>query len=325
MSRKENRMPMIHAPDRARQWRMTLKSLLLVLCLGAAIPHLSCMDEAPVTGRSRLMILPSSQLDAMAFQQYSSFLKENRLSTDREKSAMIKRCGERIRKAVEQYFQERGEPERLKGYAWQFELVDDEQRNAWAMPGGRIVFYTGILETAQDETGVAVIMGHEIAHAVLEHGRERMSQQMLIALGGVALSQAIKDKPDTTKKIFMTAYGAGLTVGVQLRYSRVHEFEADYLGLLFMAMAGYDPREAPKFWQRMLDVQTKKAPPAWLSTHPPSQKRIEKLNGHMPEAVGIYRGTGPRPQVPAAEQMPASPAEKQPEPETSEEKPVINI
>lgn len=247
-------------------------------------------STAPKTGRSQLTLIPQSELFSMSEQQYQQFLQSHEKSDNEKDREMIKRVGWRIQKATEQYFTEKGDSEILQGYEWEFHLVKDEAANAWCMPGGRVVFYTGILPLTQNETGVATVMGHEIAHAVADHGNERMSQQLLVGLGAFALNEALSEKPDETKKLFMGAYGLGSSVGVLLPYSREHELEADYLGLIFMAKAGYNPEEAVEFWERMAARQEQN-PPEFLSTHPSNQQRIEKIKKHLPEAMKIYRAS----------------------------------
>ena len=164
------------------------------------------------------------------------------------------------------------------------------------MPGGKVVVYTGILETTQDEAGLAVVMGHEIAHAIARHGAERMTQGLAIMLGGIALNEALEDEPSATRTIFLTSYGIGTTVGIMLPYSRMHETEADRMGLIFMAMAGYAPEEAIGFWQRMAQSQEGTAPREFLSTHPADETRIMNIKRAIPEARRYYR-----PYLPAAE------------------------
>lgn len=253
-------------------------TLLLVACA-----------SVPITERRQLTLVPSASMLSMSFQQYDQFLKEHELSEDKEKSRMVKRVGRRIQGAVTQYFADQGQAGRLANYDWEFNLVKSDEVNAWAMPGGKVVVYKGLLPVAQNETGLAVVMGHEIAHAVARHGNERMSQGMLAQFGTVALSQAMKDKPAQTQQLWMMAFGLGAQVGVILPYSRLHESEADHLGLIFMAMAGYDPREAVDFWRRMADKKGGKSPPEFLSTHPADTKRINKIKELLPEAMAYYQ------------------------------------
>jgi predicted Zn-dependent protease len=246
-------------------------------------------STVPITGRSQLSLISASEINALSFQQYDEFLKQNKLSTDAQKNNMVKRIGLKIKSAVETYFAQHDLSEELKGYAWEFNLIESPEANAWCMPGGKVVVYTGILPITQNETGLAVVMGHEIAHAIAQHGAERMSQGLLQQLGGVALSVALKDEPETTQSIFMTAYGLGSTIGVMLPFSRTHESEADRLGLIFMAMAGYDPNAAVDSWTRMAQSKTGGSPPEFLSTHPSDKTRIADLKKHMPEALDYYR------------------------------------
>jgi predicted Zn-dependent protease len=182
--------------------------------------------------------------------------------------------------------------DKLKDYEWEFNLVESEEVNAWCMPGGKVVFYTGILPVTQDENGLAVVMGHEIAHAVAQHGNERMSQMLVAQLGGMALSKALEEKPEQTQQLWMAAFGLGAQFGFLLRYSRLHESEADHLGLIFMSMAGYDPKGAVEFWQRMSEKKGGQAPPEFLSTHPSDEKRIKNLQALVPEAMQYYREPG---------------------------------
>jgi predicted Zn-dependent protease len=201
---------------------------------------------------------------------------------------MVQRVGRRIQGAVERYFAEHSMSDQLKGYAWEFNLVESKEVNAWCMPGGKVVVYSGILPIAGDEAGLAVVMAHEIAHAIAKHGNERMSQGLLTELGGIALSTALESYPEQTRALWMTAFGVGAQVGVLLPYSRLHESEADRLGLIFMAMAGYDPNEAPRFWGRMSAEKGGAAPPEFLSTHPSDKTRIEKIKEEIPEAMKYY-------------------------------------
>ncbi|MCK9447422.1 MAG: M48 family metallopeptidase [Bacteroidales bacterium] len=257
--------------------------LLLIALLIA-----SCA-KVPLTGRKQINLIPGSQIMSMSFQQYDQFLKENRLSTNQEQTAMVKHVGQKIQHAVESYFSEKGLSKQLKGFQWEFNLVDSPEANAWCMPGGKVVFYTGILPITKDEAGLAVVMGHEIAHAIAEHGNERMSQGLITELGGIALSVALQEKPEQTQALWLTAYGLGSQVGVMLPFSRLHESEADRLGLIFMAMAGYDPERAVSFWQRMADMKGGQAPPEFLSTHPSDAKRIEQIKKWLPEAMQYYK------------------------------------
>jgi predicted Zn-dependent protease len=258
----------------------------------AAVVVLAACSTVPITGRRQVNIVSSSEMTALAAQEYGTFLKENPPSKDAAATARVRGVGERIRRAVESYMSGAGLASRLAGYDWQFNLVDNKQVNAWCMPGGRVVVYSGLLPVAKDDTGLAVVMGHEIAHAIAEHGSERMSQQMLAELGGVALDVALAEKPGETRAMWKEAYGVGAQVGALLPFSRLQESEADRLGLIFMAMAGYDPRQAPEFWKRMAAAKEGGAPPQFLSTHPSDATRIAKLEELVPEALKSYRPQG---------------------------------
>lgn len=246
-------------------------------------------STVPITGRSQLHLISSADLNTLSFQEYNQFLQQNRLSTNAQNTNMVKRVGLNVQKAVEKYFAQNNLSNELNGYAWEFNLIESPEVNAWCMPGGKVVVYTGILPITENETGLAVVMGHEISHAVAQHGAERMSQGLMQQLGGVALSVAIQNEPQTTQNIFMTAYGLGSTIGVMLPYSRTQESEADRLGLIFMAMAGYNPNAAVDFWTRMSQSKSGGSPPEFLSTHPSDQTRIANLKKYMPEAMQYYK------------------------------------
>ena len=263
------------------------KNIILILILAFSVFTNSC-STVPVTGRNQLSIIPASQLMSMSFQQYDEFLKENKVSNDAKQSATIKKVGLKIQKAVEQYLATKNLSSHLDGYSWEYNLVDNEQANAWCMPGGKVVFYTGILPICKDEAGIATVMGHEIAHAIAEHGGERMSQGLIVQLGGMGLQAALQNEPALTQQLALTAFGIGSQLGVTLPFSRLHESEADHMGLIFMAMAGYNPNAAVEFWQRMA-AQGGAAPSEFLSTHPSNQTRINDLKKLIPEAMQYYK------------------------------------
>ncbi|HXH18568.1 MAG TPA: M48 family metallopeptidase [Chitinophagales bacterium] len=244
-------------------------------------------STVPLTGRKQLNLLPESELQQMSLAEYKSFLAEQKVINNTEQSAMVKRVGQKIAASATAYLNQEGYGERVKGYQWEFNLVEDKTVNAWCMPGGKVVVYTGILPVTQTEAGLAVVMGHEISHAIAQHGNERMSQQLAVALGGIALDVALSNKPQETRNIFLASYGVGATLGVILPYSRKHESEADKMGLIFMAKAGYDPHEAVSFWKRMAAKGGQK-PPQFLSTHPSDEKRIADLQKFLPEAMKHY-------------------------------------
>lgn len=245
----------------------------------------------PLTKKSQLTLLPESELQAMGTQQYQQFLSTNKVvsSSNNRDAEMVKRVGQRIVKAVETYYAQNGISDKLNGYKWEYNLVDDKAINAWCMPGGKIVVYTGLLPVSQNEAALAAVVGHEVSHALLQHGNQRMSQGLLQQLGGVALSVAIANKPAETQNLFMTAYGAGTTVGILLPFSRNQELEADRYGLIWTAMAGYNPQEAIALWERMENASQGQSPPEFLSTHPSEGNRRAQLQKYMPEAMKYYK------------------------------------
>ncbi len=265
----------------ARKWPVIVYSVVL---MGIAV---ACAT-VPITGRKQLNLMSDSEMMSMSFSQYDEFLSQNKLSTNKEQTAMVKRVGLRISKAVEQYMSDNGYADHISGFEWEFNLVDDDTPNAWCMPGGKVVFYTGILPYTKTEEGIAVVMGHEIAHAVAKHGSERMSHQMGVQMGGAALSVALSQKPEETQQIYMAAFGLGSQYGFMLPFSRTHETEADKMGLIFMAMAGYNPEAAVPFWERMA-AGGGSSTPEWMSTHPADDTRIKDLKEYMPEALKYYK------------------------------------
>ena len=267
--------------------KAAFKSRFVALC-GLLLLQSSCSQVA-ITGRKQLNLVPDALMHSMSFQSYNEFLSQNKLSSDAGQTRMVKDVGRRIQTAVEQYCAQNNLSSRLKGYEWEFNLVEDSSVNAWAMPGGKVVVHTGLLPVAQTEGGLAVVMGHEIAHAIARHGAERMTQGLIVELGGMALSQALAKSPEQTKNLFMRSYGIGTEVGVLLPYSRVHESEADRMGLIFMAMAGYNPNEAVAFWERMAAAKQGPQPPEILSTHPADATRIRNIKKLIPEAMQYYR------------------------------------
>ena len=245
--------------------------------------------KVPISNRKQLNLVPESELLAMSLTEYSAFLKKNPPAASNDPNAqMVKNVGARMKTAVETYLRQNGFASRIKDFKWEFNLVNNKEVNAWCMPGGKVVVYSGLLAITQDEASLACVMGHEIAHTVARHGNERMSQGLMAELGGVALDVALANKSNETRQLFMTAYGAGATVGLILPYSRLHETEADKLGLVFMAMAGYDPKVSIGFWERMAKVGGAK-PPEILSTHPSDQTRINNLKAYMPTAMKYYK------------------------------------
>jgi predicted Zn-dependent protease len=260
-----------------------LKAGALILCL-----LIAACAQVPLTNRTQLRLIPASSINALSADQYTEFLSSHKVITSSPEALMVKKVGARIQGAVERFYTEQNMADQLEGYQWEFNLVQDPQVNAWCMPGGKVVVYSGILPVTRDEIGLAVVMGHEIAHALANHGNERMSQGLLAEFGAVALDRALQSQPEETRGLFMAAYGLGAQVGLLLPYSRLHESEADHLGLIFMAMAGYDPAAAVDFWGRMAALKSGTAPPEFLSTHPSDATRIRRLQELLPEALGYY-------------------------------------
>lgn len=250
-----------------------------------ALLILACAT-VPLTNRRQLSLIPASQIQSMSFQQYDQVKKEAKLSTNRQQVDMIQRVAGRISQAAELFLRQEGISMKFN---WEAILIEDDQTpNAWCMPGGKIAFYTGILPFTQNEAGVAVVMGHEVAHALAQHGNERMSQGLLVQLGGATLAKALESKPEMTKNLWLQAYGLTSQFGVMLPFSRKHESEADRIGLILMAKAGYNPREAISFWERMQKAGGQK-PPEFLSTHPSDQTRINDMKKLLPEALKHYK------------------------------------
>ncbi|GAB3835676.1 M48 family metallopeptidase [Hymenobacter jeollabukensis] len=258
------------------------KKFLLAVALSASA---GCAS-VPITGRNQLSLVSDQEINTMAAQEYQKVLQTSRLSSNSQQTAMVRRVGQRIQQAVETYFRQQNQSSQLEGYQWEFNLIEDAQENAWCMPGGKVAVYTGILPITEDENGLAVVMGHEIAHAVARHSNERMSQQMAAqGLGGV-LSAAVGQNPSATQNVFLQAVGVGSQVGL-LKFSRTQESEADRLGLIFMAMAGYNPDAAVPFWERMA-AKNQGGNIELLSTHPSDATRIANIQKELPEARKYY-------------------------------------
>jgi predicted Zn-dependent protease len=268
-----------------------IRKITFIIALATLV--ISCSKNS-LTGKSQLTLLPESELQTMATTEYQQFLSTNKVvaTSNNRDAEMVKRVGQRIVKAVEGYYAEKGMSDKLAGFKWETNLVDDKAVNAWCMPGGKIVVYTGILPVTQNEAALAAVMGHEVSHALLQHGNQRMSQGLLASVGQVALAVAVANKPQETQNLFLGAYGAGAQVGILLPFSRKHELEADRYGLLFTAMAGYNPQEAIGLWERMEKLSNGEKPPEFLSTHPAEGRRIEQLQKYMPEALQYYKPQG---------------------------------
>lgn len=266
-----------------------MKNLVRVAIVTLVVFVAYSCNKNPITGRKGLNLIPESQMVAMSLTSYSQFLTENPpVALTNSDAQMVKNTGAKIATAVTQYMREQGLSKKIKGYKWEFNLVQDDVANAWAMPGGKVVVYSGILKYTIDERGLAFVLGHEIAHAIARHGNERMSQMLLAQTGSLALDVAMAQKPAETRAMYQTAYGATAQLGVLLPFSREHESEADKMGLVFMAMAGYDPRGIGDFWARM-EAANPNETPNFLRTHPTNDKRIAAINAYMPEALKYYK------------------------------------
>ena len=239
------------------------------------ITILSC-KKVPITGRNQMNLLPEKDLISMSKSEYTSFLDAHQVVENTEEADLVKRVGKKISDAVTVYMNAHGHASRIAGFSWEFNLVEDKAINAWCMPGGKVCVYTGILPLTLDENGLAVVLGHEVAHAIARHGNERMSQGLMVQFGGAALNIAVSDKSAETQNLFNQAYGVSAQAGVMLSFSRKNELESDKLGLVFMQLAGYDASKAPLFWERM----SKKGAgqPEFLSTHPSDERRIKEIN-----------------------------------------------
>jgi predicted Zn-dependent protease len=242
----------------------------------------SC-TTVPITGRQRVNLVSDSQILPSSFEMYSGFLKENKVSKNLAKTNEIRQIGNNISKAVDKFMRANGMVAEADSYKWEFNLIEDQSMNAWCLPGGKVVFYEGILPICANADGIAAVMGHEIAHAFAKHGQERMTAGYAQQLGGVAVAIGTAKDDPKKKAIWQTVYGIGSTVGM-LKYSRVHETEADKLGMVFMIMAGYKPEEAVNVWIRM-SANGKNSTPEFLSTHPSHETRIQDLKAYMPTAI----------------------------------------
>jgi len=262
----------------------------IIVCVTLFLVMASSCSRVPITNRKQLKLLPESLILSMSLTNYTEFLSQNpALPASEPNVQLVRNVGGKISQAVIGFMREQGKLKQIKNYKWEFNLVNNSTVNAWCMPGGKIVVYTGILPYTEDEYGLATVIGHEIAHAVARHGNERLSQQLALTLGEVTLAVALQDKPKETKDIFLSVYEIGGTLGA-LAYSRLHEYEADKLGMIFMARAGYDPAKAIEFWQRMADLSKGKPQiPQFLSTHPSDENRIKALREFLPKAQRYYK------------------------------------
>ncbi len=263
-----------------------LKKLFFVLPILLVL--LSCSKTA-FTGRKQLNLIPTQTINQLSFTEYKTFLQQNKTVSSGKEVDLVRRVGNDLRAAVDVYYKAKNMQKDLKDFAWEFNVIDDDNTvNAFCMPGGKVVVYTGILKVTQNEDALACVMGHEIAHALANHGNERMSQGLVAQLGLSSLDLALSQQPSATRQVLMNAAGAGAQVGVLLPFSRKHESEADEIGLYLMAMAGYNANEAVPFWERMNKLGGGR-PPAFLSTHPDPAKRSQTLKSLIPKAQAYAR------------------------------------
>ena len=267
---------------------LIMKNLFLLFTI-ISLFIVSCTTNA-ITGRSQLSLVSESSLQTEAVTQYNSILSKNNIvsNTNNKDAEMVKRVGRRIAAAITKYYSDKGLSNELAGYNWEFNLIDSKEVNAWCMPGGKVAVYTGLLPVTQNEAALAIVLGHEITHAVAHHGQERMSQA-LVAQGIGLTGDVFTSGNGTANNIFKSIYAPGAQVAVLLPNSRKQEYEADHYGLIFAAMAGYNPREAIPFWTRMANLNSGSKTPEILSDHPLDSKRIEKLKGYMDEALKYYQ------------------------------------
>lgn len=256
---------------------------ILVICLSLGLA--SC-GSVPITGRNQLSLVSDSEVLSLGLQEYNNYISTANISTNASQTQLVRRVGEKIAEAVTLYYTALGMEAELANYSWEFNLVEDASANAFCLPGGKIVVNTGILPICQDETGLAVVLGHEVGHAIAKHANEQMSQQMILQYGSNITSSLLDSKSEKMKSIASTVYGLGAQYGVLLPYSRKHELEADRIGLVLMAIAGYDPNQAISFWQRM--AANSSGSIEFLSTHPSDTSRVNEIRKFLPEAMEYY-------------------------------------
>lgn len=260
-----------------------MKKGILLSSLGIFLLMVGCATN-PFTGKSTLALVPDSQIFPTAFQQYNQFLSENKVITGTKDAQRVENIANKIRVAAERWLTANDKSTYLKDYKWEYKLVDSKEVNAWCMPGGKIVVYTGILPIAKDDAGLAAVLGHEVAHALANHGQQRMSAGLLQQVGAVGVAVATGNKSQETQQALMQAYGAASTVGGMLPFSRSHESEADMIGLTLMSIAGYNPDNAVSLWERMSEKSGGQAPPEFMSTHPSNETRIADIKKWAPQA-----------------------------------------
>jgi predicted Zn-dependent protease len=261
------------------------KSALFILAF-VAVLFISCAS-VPLTGRNRIMLVSDNEVLSSSLTQYNEYMTTATRSTNTTQAAMVQRVGKKIAAATEKFLTDNGLANEVAMYQWEFNLVKDEEMNAFCMPGGKIVVYEGIMPLCESDDDLAVVIGHEVAHAVAKHSNERLSQQMLASYGSAILDAALSTRSEAARQLGQTVYGLGANYGVMLPYSRKHELEADHMGLIFMAMAGYDPAKAIAFWQKMAAASPTPIPP-FMSSHPSDAKRITEIEKYLPDAQKYY-------------------------------------
>jgi predicted Zn-dependent protease len=260
-----------------------MKKNKIIVGVGIIALVVACAKN-PFTGKNTLALVSNSEILPSAFQQYNQFLTENKVITGTAEARRVETIGTKIKVAAERWLTANGQAGYLNDYRWEYKLVDSKDVNAWCMPGGKIVFYTGILPICKDDAGMATVMGHEVSHALANHGQQRMSAGLIQQLGGAGVAVATGNKDPKTQQLAMTAYGAATQFGGMLPFSRSHESEADMIGLTLMAIAGYNPEESISFWERMSANSGGNAPPEFMSTHPSDATRIANLKALIPQA-----------------------------------------
>ncbi|MCD8193591.1 MAG: M48 family metallopeptidase [Tannerellaceae bacterium] len=255
--------------------------------LVAVIWLLAGCSTVPLTGRRQVLLVSEQDVLSSSLTQYNNYINTAKKSTNQQATDMVVRVGKRITAATEEYLRENGEAAEIKNFSWEFNLIQDNQVNAFCMPGGKIVVYEGLLPYVSSDDELAVVLGHEVAHAVAKHSNERMSQQVLSQVGATALGVALHGQSTAIQQAAGTVYGLGSEYGVALPFSRKHESEADYMGLVFMAMAGYNPDAAVTFWQKMAAGKSG-ATPEFMSTHPSDSRRIAEIEKFLPQVKSKY-------------------------------------
>jgi predicted Zn-dependent protease len=263
-----------------------LNTVKYLLKIAIAVFLVQGCSSVPITGRRQLMLISDQQVITLSLQQYQDYINTANIITGTPEAQKVKKVGMKIANAVETFLKNRDASSEIQNYAWDFKLVEDKSINAFAMPGGKVVVYSGLLPVAQDEASLAVVIGHEIGHVVAKHAHERISQQLALQFGGSVAADLLKGA--AANKIGQTVFGLGAQMGVMLPYARKQEYEADELGLIFMAMAGYDPRVAIPFWTRMAQSSQGGKIPEFLSTHPTDAKRIANMEKILPKALQYY-------------------------------------